>query len=502
MLRQIKKVIALKDKNWVLCFFSAVLLVFPFTNFNFWIFAWFGFIPLFLILQNKTRLQAFLLAYFTGVIFWSGVIYWLVHVTVLGTLILILYLSLYFGLFGLLIARRITSIGKRVLFFIPAVWVLLEFLRSYLLTGFPWALLGYSQTSNLAVIQIADITGTWGVSLLVVMVNVALYRLCFTCPKENTVKQIPLIVLFFAVIVLGYGFYKLSAPLDKSRVTEQKISVIQGNIPQELKWDKHAQEYIVNKYIGLTRDALKERPDLIIWPEASWPFLLTDQDIINKDEEEVLNNPDVSLVFGAVTIRDGSYYNSALFSRKNSGSWDIYDKLHLVPFGEYIPLKKVFPFLETIAPIGDITKGVKYTVFPFKNDFSVLICFEDLFPELSRRFVSRGASFLVNITNDAWYKDTSAAFQHLQASIMRAVENRVPVVRSANTGISAFIDNKGKVTSLVQGNLGRKIFIEGIATSSIKIVKESRRTIYNYTGDFFIVFCLFYFLYFLVLEYR
>ncbi|TBR16277.1 apolipoprotein N-acyltransferase [bacterium] len=488
-------------KNYLFCILSAVLLALPFTNFNLWIFAWFGFIPFLFVLQNKTPLKAFLLAYFTGVIFWSVVIYWLIHVTVLGTIILILYLSLYFGLFGFIIAPRITGAGKRVLVFIPVVWVLLEFLRSYLLTGFPWAVLGYSQTSNLAVIQIADITGTWGISFLVVLVNMALYMVCFAHPAKNIRKQIALITLTSAAIVLGYGFLKLLHTDKGPSVVQERVAVVQGNIPQELKWDRHAQEYIINKYTGLTHKALNDSPDLIIWPEASWPFLLTGEDILDKKGVEFLDKLNSPLIFGAVTVREGLYYNSAIFSRRNSKSLGIYDKLHLVPFGEYIPLKRAFPFLETIAPIGDITRGNRYAIFSAKNDFSVLICFEDLFPELSRRFVSRGATFLVNITNDAWYKETTAAYQHLQASIMRAVENRVPVIRSANTGISAFIDNKGRVVSLVQDNSGRKIFIEGIASSSMNIVKGNHRTVYNYIGDLFIVFCLFYFIYFLAAPY-
>ncbi len=487
MLRKITDCsVAVKYRDWFLCFVSAIILILPFTTFGLWFFAWFGFIPFFTAIKNKNKFYTFLLAYFTGVVFWLGTIYWLSHVTVMGTVILVLYLSLYFGLFGLLIGSHMAIPRKRILFFVPAVWVLLEFARSYLLTGFPWALLGYSQTSNLPIIQIADITGTYGVSFLIVMVNVALYS-----------KKRIMPALLCCVIVASYGFYKLYWPDRNKDIVKYKVSVVQGNIPQQMKWDERARGYIINKYLELTHKAEGDGPDLIVWPEASWPFLLNDNDINLAEGMDFLSGLKSSLVFGAVTMRGGFYYNSALFYRKGLKTPGIYDKLHLVPFGEYIPLKKIFPFLETIAPIGDITKGNKYTVFSDRNDFSVLVCFEDLFPELSRRFVRKGASFLVNITNDAWYGNTTAAYQHLQASIMRAVENRVWVVRSANTGISAFINSKGKIISLVSDRCRGSLFVDGVATSSVNIMAGKYKTFYTYTGDLFVLFSLLYLVIFL-----
>jgi apolipoprotein N-acyltransferase len=191
-----------------------------------------------------------------------------------------------------------------------------------------------------------------------------------------------------------------------------------------------------------------------------------------------------------------------------------YNKLHLVPFGEYIPLKKIFPFLETIAPIGDIRPGQDYTIFALpgpqspvpslnaqtrkrtnaQTKFAVLICFEDLFPELARNFVKKGAQFLVNITNDAWYRKTSAPYQHLQASVFRAVENRVSLARAANTGVSGFITPNGKIISLVCDRTGRNIFIEGYKDQEIAII-ERRPTFYTRYGDVFIVVCFLFLLY-------
>jgi len=177
-----------------------------------------------------------------------------------------------------------------------------------------------------------------------------------------------------------------------------------------------------------------------------------------------------------------------------------YDKLHLVPFGEYIPLKKTFPFLQSVAPIGDIERGEEYTIFQVpdksrkQNFFGVLICFEDLFPELSRGFVKRGAQFLVNITNDAWYKKTSAPEQHFQASVFRAVENRLWLVRAANTGVSGFISGEGRIRYLVTGTEKEKIFTDGFKTENIPF-GERMPSFYSRFGDIFIMACFLFVLY-------
>jgi apolipoprotein N-acyltransferase len=196
---------------------------------------------------------------------------------------------------------------------------------------------------------------------------------------------------------------------------------------------------------------------------------------------------------GAVTEGKGGYFNSALLIDRTRLAGR-YDKLHLVPFGEYIPLKRLLPFLETVVPIGDIRPGQDHTVFEIsnarmRNKFSVLICFEDLFPELSREFVKRGADFLVNITNDAWYKKTSAPYQHLAASVFRAVENRVFLARAANTGVSAFIAPDGKVISAVKDETGAKIFITGYRAQEIRPEKNAL-TFYTRYGEVFILLLL------------
>ncbi len=479
-------------KDLCLSVSSAALLILSFPNFNLWICAWFAFVPLFSALKGKSKFRSFLISYLTGVIFWSGCIYWLVHVTTLGTLLLVLYLALYFGFFGLVVSAIRYPLSAKNLFFIPSVWVILEYVRSHLLTGFPWALLGYSQYNNLLIIQFADITGAWGVSFLIMVANVFIYYAASRqLPVASGAKSFFLVIIcIIGVLIYGYlKIYRRSEAADQQPI---KVSVIQGNIPQELKWDAGAQDFIINKYSNLTAASLKDKPDLVIWPEASYPLVLSGPLYYDSlgDSLKEINAP---LLFGAVTVKDNLYYNSALLVSKGAGLLSKYDKIHLVPFGEYIPLKNIFPFLETIVPIGDIAAGRDYTVFQKK--FSVLICFEDLFPELSRQFVKRGAEFLVNITNDAWYKETSAPYQHLQASVFRAIENRVFLVRAANTGISGFINPLGRIVSLVEDKARRNIFIDGYDTEEITLTANKEKSFYARYGDIFILFCLIFIFY-------
>jgi apolipoprotein N-acyltransferase len=473
-------------KNIFLSFLSGLFLALSFSSFNLGLFAWCGLVPLLVALENQPLRRAFFIAFFCGVIFWSLTVYWLIHVTLIGQAVLILYLAIYFGLFGCVVYFTRFLPVNHCLFFLPSSWVLLEYVRSYLFTGFPWALIGLSQYRDLPVIQIADITGAWGVCFLVVLVNGTLYL--FLRRKSGAkILWIPILALFLS---LSYGFLRLNYKPDGENNQEQlKISVVQGNISQDLKWDKREVAFIQNQYRQLTLAAAADKPGLIIWPEASVPGFW------GRDEAEfgqvfsLAAQLQANLLIGAVSYVDQNYFNSALLINQSPSPLATYNKLHLVPFGEYIPLKNIFPFLETIAPIGDIQPGREYTIFKQPADFGVLICFEDLFPELSREFVKRGAKFLVNITNDAWYKEGSAPYQHFAASVFRSVENRVYLARAANTGISGFIDPAGRILGRVCDTRGKEIFVSGYLSRNIYL-SSGRPTIYNRFGDFFVLLCL------------
>ena len=484
--------------------------------------------PLFFALQNKSKGRAFLLSYLTGVIFWFGIIYWLIHVTFIGMVLLVLYLALYFGIFGLIIRTYDLRPTTYDLIFIPSSWVLLEYIRGHLLTGFPWALLGYSQYLNLPIIQIADIAGAWGVSFLVMMVNVIIKEIIGSRFKvQGSRQKINYKFLFVAcgfwLVAFGYGVYRLYLrPVypERSRgapcaLRLVKISVIQGNIPQELKWNPTAKDFIMHKYFTLARQVAEAKPDLIIWPEAALPIVLEEEPIFFERVEDLVKEIKTPLLLGAVNTSNNLYYNSALLISQEGELLTRYNKLHLVPFGEYIPLRKILRFLETVVPIGDFTAGKEYTIFALprypvtplprlnaqtrkrtnaQTNFSALICFEDLFPQISREFVKKGANFLVNITNDAWFSKTSSPYQHLQASVFRAVENRVNLVRAANTGISGFIASSGKIISLVQDEKGKNIFIDGYKTQEI-IISKRPLSFYTRYGDVFVATCILFILY-------
>lgn len=478
---------------------SAVLLILSFPNFNLWPLAWVALVPLLYAIEGQKPSRAFLKAYICGVIFFSGTVYWLIHVTMLGMILAVLYLALYFGLFGLAVSLIPRRTAFDTIFVIPVIWVATEWLRANLLTGFGWVLLSHSQSHTLPVIQIADIFGAYGVSFLIAMVNAAVY-VAFTNRKKREYFEFPILIVTMILFTsLLYGSFRLKNIFPGDVI---KVSVIQGNIPQDKKWDQNFREEILAKYERLTKEAAADKPDLIVWPETSVPGFLESEEDLNRRVKALAVQLKAPLLVG--TIREerhapGVYYNSAAFVLPDGTIKKMYDKIHLVPFGEYIPLKNIFSFVEKIAPapIGDVSKGKDYTVFSFfaekelkskeamwrsikKIKFSALICFEDVFPELAREFVKRDARFLVNMTNDAWYKHTSAPYQHAESSVFRAVENRVNVIRATNTGLSCFIDQKGRVSGIVsEGN--KYIFVEGHSTAEIVLTRT--RTPYNRYGD-------------------
>ncbi len=477
----------------ILSIFSSLLIILSFPKFDLWFLAYVGLLPLFFAIKGKRPFSSFFLSYLAGILFFSGIIYWLVHVTLLGYILLVFYLAIYFGLFGFCVSFFSEKSPFFKLLIFPSIWVALEFLRGHLLTGFGWAFLGYSQYKALPVIQIADITGVYGVSFIIVMVNVAIWLLIsdFRSQKSEVRKSMFcfLFSVFCFLFVISYGFYRIIPDSNSKKI---KISVIQGNIPQAIKWENNSLSFILEKHLQLSKLANADNPDLIIWPETSFPgFFGKDKYLLENlisSVKKLKNN----LLIGAITEEDFSIYNTAILVSSHGVISGIYRKLHLVPFGEYVPLRGIFSFLPQLAVLGDFTPGKEFTVFSLGEDgakkFSALICFEDTVPKISRQFVKRGANLLVNITNDAWFKDTSAPYQHLQASVFRAVENRTPLVRSANTGVSSFIDSCGRILGKVCDTENRETFIEGYKTREINL--RNSTSFYSSFGDVFVLCCL------------
>ena len=469
---------------------SAVLLTLSFPQANIWMFSWIGLVPLMRALDGKKLGQAFWTAYMGGLLFFSGTIYWFVHVTIFGAILLILYFAVYFGLFGLgySYARDRSALFK--LLVLPSWWVVLEFARGHLLTGFDWASLGYAQYTNLPVIQIADITGVFGVSFLIVMVNVGV-KLCMEVRTVNKPRGFVYgwgmagVPVFVLVMVLGYGGWRLHAFSQMQSSSSMAVTVIQANIPQAMKWESSAWPDIMRRYLALTRKAAMDHPDLIVWPETSFPGFLWEDDDLLQDIKTLVQQINTPLLFGSIVKEEGNYHNAAILLSGQGEVTQQYHKMHLVPFGEYIPLRRFFPFLERIVPISDFTPGTQRTVFG--SHFSVLICFEDTVARLTRQFVGQGARWLINITNDAWFQDSKAPFMHLQGAVFRAVENRRSLVRAANTGVSCIIDPRGTIVRQVEDEHNKPTFVDGYAIATI--YPNDAKTLYTKYGDIFAYLC-------------
>ncbi|OGW19739.1 MAG: apolipoprotein N-acyltransferase, partial [Nitrospinae bacterium RIFCSPLOWO2_12_FULL_47_7] len=451
-------------KPLILSIFSGLLLVLIFPRFNLELLAWVALIPLFFAIENQTLPLAALYGFLTGAVFYFCGLSWITITLVnygrqpeglswvcLG--FLVFYLSAYIALFCYL-AKRLSG-GNPFYFFIlaPFVWISLEYIRStHSEYGFSWLGLGYSQFLNLPLIQFASITGVYGISMLIVAVNAAIYLLINTCVFHRGKTNWPQTILAagIAIVAVGicflYGEQALRSSALANRAPTVKVALIQGNIDQNQKWNPLYSERINNIYRDLSLKAAESKPDLIVWPEAATPFLFN----LNKPETESLKNlirsVHIPFVFGSPYQESGAtgttIYNRAYFINAAGETVGSYDKIHLVPFGEFVPFRKMLWFVNKLVEmVGDFGRGESAPLFGLKNNhFSISICYEITFPDQVRLPVKEGAEFLVNITNDAWYGNSAAPYQHISMAALRAVENRVPIIRAANTGVSGTID--------------------------------------------------------------
>lgn len=446
-----------------------------------------AFVPFLALIRRCARWSAaFGWGYLVGWLFWVGTIWWVGHVTIVGMLALVSYLAFYHALFGVAVWLYVKHFGQVpwVLWLgIPTDWVILEWIRSWIFSGFGWNLLAYSQWQVLPVIQIADLVGAWGVSWLVMWVNVTVDGM----RRQWLPKEAATLAMVGMAAVLGFGLMELSEPVTGRPL---RVAVVQGNIPQAQKWDAAYEEMILGRYTELTRQAAREESALIIWPETSVPGYLTTDPRFREWVGGLAREARTPLLVGAPRQAEGQFYNSAVLIDQEGEIETVHDKLHLVPFGEFIPFERLWPWLRDRLPTaGDFSPGVTFTLVPLprvsekvpgtflgaradeksaRHFFAVLICFEDVFPGLVRRFVRDGAQFLVVITNDAWFGRSGAADQHAAASVFRAVEHRVPVVRAANTGYSCIIDPYGRITTEVRKG-DQRAFVSGFAVGTIPI---------------------------------
>ncbi|SNB44997.1 apolipoprotein N-acyltransferase [Geobacter sp. DSM 9736] len=488
----------IQRRDYLLALLSGVLLALSFPKPGLSLLAWFAFVPLLLALGRKSPKDAFKLGFTTGMAAYAGILYWLniVMVTygklnwgVSGSLYLVLsaYLALYVGIVTWAVARG-TAAGISPFLSFPVFWVSMEYLRSFLLTGFPWASLGYSQFKTLPLIQVADVTGVYGLSFLVVMGNVLLYlilRAVAGRDKASYPTREAVLFLLLLVVTLGYGFSRLNRPDTGKPI---KVSLIQGNIAQDVKWNPAFQEETVAIYERLSRRPETAGSDLVIWPESAAPFFFQDDARYADRIRKVASGLKTNLVTGSpaydMTAAGPMYFNSAFLIGADGRTMGRSDKIHLVPFGEYVPMARLLPFVnKLVTGIGDFSPGAAAVPLDIgKGRIGILICFEGIFPELAREYVREGSRVLVNISNDAWYKRSSAPHQHLSMTVFRAVENRVPLVRSTNTGISAIIDSKGHIRGMTP------LFEEAVLAGEVRSGEGG--SLYTAYGDFFAIACL------------
>ena len=489
---------------------SGALLVLAYPRYDMAWLGWVGLVPLLIAITYKKPGYAFLMSFLCGLVFFAGVFDWIrevrgyqiIHHAVLG-----LYLGPMFGVFGLIcsfISRRRGA--TLALVAAPFIWVSIEYLRSNLFfLSLPMALLAHSQSHYVHLIQFASFTGAYGIGFLMILVNatVAAIILAFF-PGKNRSKLPDLkfpskraaitLTLASSILIIGalfYGQRVLSQPINGKEI---KVSVLQGNIAQKLKWDRQYASYIMQTYTDLTRQASEDKPELIVWPEASTPGLVLKNRRLHKQIVTMIRESRAYFIIGSSeypkfakqAYKKGTYGNAALFFSPNGKYLGQYLKIHLVPFTEVLPHKEIIPWPDFIVPDKDANfpiPGKEIKLFEMNGiKFGTLICWETLHPDLFRQFVKDGANFIVNITNEARYGETKASYQIAAMNVFRAIENRVPVVRAANTGISCFIDPYGRITGRVQNN-DRHIFVRGYLTKNI--LASQAKTFYTAYGDVF-----------------
>lgn len=489
-------------KKLIASLISGFVLVFAFAPFNAGFLAWAAFVPVMYAIEGGSKKRGFLLGFAAGAAFFLSTLYWVIHsmyyyggvpifAAVAVMLVLVLYMSLYWGLFGWFFVAAGKSDGLVRVLMVPAAWVALEYARAHLLTGFPWVLLGYSQASYLPLIQIADTTGVWGVSYVVMAVNTALFLVVRRAGDRRAASPARAAIVAGALLVsvAAYGSMRISlADRDSARWTPITAAVAQGSIDQSVKWDKSMEDETLEIYSGLTHEAADKGARLIVWPETAIPFYYEKDRVEKGIPGRSAKNGQSFILAGSPSYvynaSKGSYdfYNSAYLLSPEGDTLGRYDKVHLVPFGEYVPLRGLLPFVSKLtAGIGDFAEGAgPVPIMLGKDGLGILICYEAIFPEIAREVVKNGATLLVNITNDGWFGRTSAPYQHLDMTVLRAVENRSYLVRSANTGISAVVDPVGRVVDKTS------LFERTVLVSKVRF-RQGAMSFYTMYGDLFAI---------------
>ena len=535
---------------------SAILLFLSFPTVNLFPFAWVALVPFFIALMQATNWKsAFWIGYLTGFLFFAGLLpaiallypYANIFATMVGYLLLVGYTALYFAVFAALM--KFVRVNSGILFPIACacVWTALEWVRSWMITGFPWGSIGYSQWNNLLGIQVASVIGVHGISFIIVLFNAGIAAVL--CKRHQWRQEIratvlPLVLMIFC---FGYGAFQLQSTDALKRDTNDtvppdtatlNVALVPGNISQLQKWDVNQFPRILQRYINLTYKASSENPDLIVWPETAirsealtgkWPIYYGRFSQMLRDTAIPIligtaNEGETDTAIGqspqGTKERDKPIYNRVLSISPDGKIHGHYAKMHLVPFGEYVPLADLIPdfipdFIQfkpfahgksvNLLPVfivKDKAETVKQTDRLFRDgkefaikdktdtqkiEIGVSICFESVFPDEFRRPVQKGANVMGIFTNDAWFEGTAFPELHLSMAPFRAVENRIAVFRCANGGFTCAVDAFGRIiTPLITPNTTQEMLI---ARLPLRSSTGHGQTLYTRYGDWFPILC-------------
>ena len=459
--------------------------------------------------KRRDCLRTACLGYASGLVFFAMSAYWLTTLTWPGYVLLVLYFAFYFSAWTLFARALVNACTNeeswlksihnlRVCALGSAAWVALEWLRGVIFPAFGWNGLGIALHENIALIQIADITGVGGISFLVAMTNLML---------AATVKRLLLeikrgarrahydfaITIALVALTWSYGVRQLFSPEPASEPLS--FAAIQPNIPQNVRNDPNFELQVLETLKNQTLPAIAMGPDLILWPESSTPSpLLGNQftwDLVRGLAEQYTGD---FLIGTAHWGNDGDYNSIALLTKQGKEA-QLHHKMHLVPFGEYVPLREEFPLLAKI--VGDLVPsdfdaGKEYTVLELQSKpvkLGPLVCFEDTVADLARRFALLGAQSFVVVTNDGWFLKSAGSVQHLNNAIFRCVENKTPMIRAANTGVTCAIDRLGVVREVLRDPSG-STFLQGVLFSKINVPTSTQPTFFTRYGEVFSISCL------------
>jgi apolipoprotein N-acyltransferase len=477
----------------ILSLVSGLLLALSFPRYGHPAASWIALAPLLVALVLVAPVhgglrRAWALGLATGVLYFAGTVYWTsgvmaqyggIHPVLSGGIagLLVGYLALFPAMFALLVAVALRRFGTRALLLAPAAWVATELARTLLFGGFPWALVGYAQTTVLSVAQSASVVGVYGLSFLIVLVSASLALAVVRRDRDSFLAAGTALVLVIGVGLWGH------ARLADGRLTRTgtpvRVGLVQGDVPQDEKWAPGLEDEILGRYLALSRQAADRGAQAILWPESSTPFYFEDSpkgeairlfarerraSVLLGSDEVDRRNPRVS-------------YNSAFMVRPDGTTAGVYRKVRLVPFGEYVPFRTLLFFAAPLVEaVGEFAPGDAPVMLPLAGKaVSTAICYEVVYPALIRAGVLQGSTLLTTITNDAWFGRSSAPYQHFEMASMRAIEEGRYLARSANTGISGIVDPYGRVL------MASDLFTRQVLVGDVRLIEE--RTVYAQIGD-------------------